>query len=79
MHLPCFSLCPCGYGLIDLGHRRNLRLPYWGAEWMEYHRFQAAAKGYTPNLNEKVPVPLPGSQSSLPGEPLLLDNEEKGS
>ena len=44
------------------------------AEWMEYHRFQATAKGYLPKPPEKEPTSLPGSAE----KPLLLDNSDGG-
>ena len=50
-----------------------------GAEWSGYQRFQAAAKGYTPVLPGKA-VPLPGSESLLPGDKTIsleASNEEK--
>jgi hypothetical protein len=49
-----------------------------GAEWSSFQRFQAAAKGFVPDLSDKAPVPLPGSQAALPGEPPLLTADEEG-
>ena len=40
-----------------------------GAEWSGYHRFQAAAKGYTPQLPEKQPTSLPAASQILPPNP----------
>lgn len=43
-----------------------------GAEWRGWKQFEASAKGYVPQLPEKEPMPLPGSQAALPGSKLTL-------
>jgi hypothetical protein len=43
------------------------------AEWMEYHRFQAAAKGYLPTAADKIPTLPPGNERLI----LVDDNSPK--
>jgi hypothetical protein len=40
-----------------------------GAEWSGYQRFQAAAKGYIPSIEEQRPTLAPGSALSLTASP----------
>ncbi len=48
-----------------------------GAEWSSFQRFQAAAKGYVPTLEERQATTITGSQQMLTKENRPLDNSEQ--
>jgi hypothetical protein len=49
-----------------------------GAEWSSYHKFQAAAKGYTPTQAEQQPVLAPGSNLQLIAERTNSKESDEG-
>lgn len=48
-----------------------------GAEWSGWKKFEASAKGFVPQLPEKEPAPMPGSQAVLPGSKLTLNGNSE--